>query len=52
MINLMKQAHNNLITSYLFTWYGAPVSLANKHMMMTTINNCANREVTMNFIGY
>jgi len=43
MINFTKQAQNNLITSYLFTWYGAPLSLANRQMMMTTINNCANR---------
>jgi hypothetical protein len=35
-----------------FTCYGAPVSLANRQMMTTMINNCANREVTINFIGY
>jgi len=47
----MKQAQNNLITSYLFAWYGAPVSSANRQMM-TTINSHANREVTTNLIGY
>jgi hypothetical protein len=47
----MKQAQNNLVISYLFAWYGAPVSLANRQMM-AMINNRANREVTTNFTGY